>query len=70
MHTQGVCWDETVWKARLMRKHLGRFATEEEAARAYDAAARDKLENPILNFLPDGSLNPDRKRRGGASSKL
>jgi len=40
---------------------LGRFNDEEAAARAYDAAAKSSYAKPILNFLSDGSLNPDRK---------
>lgn len=33
-----------------------------QAARAYDAAAKDLYEGPVLNFLPDGSLNPERRK--------
>jgi hypothetical protein len=36
-------------------KSLGTFLEEEEAARAYDSAARrEHYPEPILNFLPDG----------------
>ena len=42
---KGVCWDKTrrLWQAGIgfgnRRRALGRFGSEEEAARAYDAAA-------------------------------
>lgn len=38
----------------------GSYGTQEAAAWAYDAKAKELWVNPILNFLPDGSLNPDR----------
>lgn len=44
---KGVSWDRQThrWRAQIMhnRRHrsIGRFTTEEDAARAYDAAARD-----------------------------
>jgi hypothetical protein len=41
-------------------QYLGFFDTEEEAARAYDKKAKELHVNPILNFLPNGSLNPDK----------
>lgn len=42
--------------------YIGTFDTEEEAAQAYDAEAKRLRSNPVFNFLPDGSLNPDRKK--------
>lgn len=36
---------------------------EDEAARVYDKRAKELHVNRALNFLPDGSLNPDRKQR-------
>ena len=59
----GVCWDRGAWKARLSSRHLGHFHDEREAAMAYDAAARKEFKDPILNFLPDGSDNPERKKK-------
>ena len=39
-------------------KHVGYFASEEEAARAYDIKARELWgDNAIVNFFPDGSRN-------------
>ena len=43
------------------RYNLGTYDTEEAAAQVYDEKAKQLRDNPILNFLPDGSLNPDRK---------
>lgn len=46
---KGVCWDagKRKWKAQVQiagkRTHIGRYATEMEAARAYDAAARNEF---------------------------
>ena len=54
------------WAARICeqgkQQYLGCFDTEEEAARAYDERAQQLHHFPTLNFLPDGSLNPDRKK--------
>ena len=45
-------------------KNLGLFADEEAAARAYDAAAKAAGRPAAsLNFLADGSRNPDPRQR-------
>ena len=44
-------------------QYIGRFDNEKAAARAYDKKAKQPHINPILNVLPDGSPNPDRKSR-------
>jgi len=38
---KGVCWnkEKRKWEAKCKRRHLGRFDSPEEAARAYDASA-------------------------------
>ena len=45
------------------QQYLGTLDSE-AAACAFDARAKALYLNPILNFLPDHSLNPDRKKRG------
>ena len=59
------------WGARISLngrdQFLGTFGDEEAAARAYDEKARQLHDNPALNFLPDGSLNSDRRRKYVAS---
>lgn len=49
-------WDRIKWRAQVKYKlttlNLGRYETEEAAARAYDAKAKELFVNPILNFLP------------------
>ena len=55
------------WVARIgtngLYQHLGSFVNEEAAAQAYDEKAKQVFDNPTLNFLPDGSLNPKRRRK-------
>ena len=64
---RGVGWNHGRWgafiKAGGRSQWFGTYDTEEAAARAYDEKAKQVSDNPILNFLPDGSLNPDRKER-------
>jgi hypothetical protein len=40
---KGVCWlkRDSKWRAQIRRQYLGSFSSEEDAARAYDAAARE-----------------------------
>ena len=50
---RGVSFDKETerWSAKIARQHLGRFATPEEAARAYDAAAVERFRQfATLNF--------------------
>ena len=54
-------WRATI-RANYRNQYLGDYETEEEAAKAFDKAAVQLYENPVLNFLPDGTLNPDRKK--------
>jgi hypothetical protein len=69
-----VTRDKSKWRAFIdfqgQRRYLGSFGTEEEAARAYDKKAKRLWANPILNFLPDGSLNPNRKKRVRSQSLI
>jgi hypothetical protein len=73
-HTTGVQRDHNRWEARIRcggrQQHLGRFNTAEEAAKAYDEEAKRRWTNPILNFLPDGSINPDRHKVTGMAFML
>ena len=56
----GGRWEAFI-KASGRIQYIGRFDDEEAAARAFDEKAKQLRVNPILNFLPKGSLNPDRK---------
>ena len=62
---RGVRWNHGRWCAQIKmnghKQNLGTYDTEEEAARAYDEKAKQINDGRPLNFLPDGSLNPDRK---------
>ena len=57
---KGGRWEVSI-RASGRKQYIGTHDTEEEAARAYDEKAKQLHNNPILNFLPDGSLNPDRR---------
>lgn len=63
----GVFSDHGQWEARIWSdgpaKLLGRFDSEEAAARAYDERAKQIYQSHFLNFLPDGSPNLDRKKQ-------
>jgi hypothetical protein len=67
---RGVCWDkrDSKWRAEISysgKKHrLGRFDDEEEAARAYDKAARThRGDKAMLNFPAKGEQGEhDRKK--------
>jgi hypothetical protein len=69
MHRAGVTWHQGRWRARIYlhghQHELGFFDDEELAAQAYDEAAKQVLPDPVLNFLPDGSVNPDHKGERG-----
>ena len=64
---RGVAWNYGRWSAQIKvngnQQYLGNYDAEEEAARAYDEKAKQVKAKPILNFLPDGSLNPDHKSK-------
>lgn len=53
------------WRAQYQlngKTHVvGSFDDEEEAARALDAEVKAKSLGFPLNFLPNGSLNPERR---------
>lgn len=67
---QGVYWHGSVgrWFVAVQdgpkQRHMGYFVSEEEAARAYDAVVSQSRDHGMaVNFLPDGSPNPDRLPR-------
>lgn len=51
-HKQSGRWRALLWRAELQRNmHLGYFDSEKEAAKAYDAAARQQYgEDAWVNF--------------------
>jgi len=55
---KGVSWDKSRdrWVTRItgIKTFIGRFDSEEEAARAYDAVARERGEYARLNFPNEG----------------
>jgi hypothetical protein len=61
-HTAAQKWATALWDGSSSR-YLGVFEDKKDAARAYDKEAKKLFVNPVLNFLPDGSLNPDRHQR-------
>ena len=64
---RGVRWSRGQCAAQInvdgRQQSLGTFDDDEEAARAFDEKSKRVNDNPILNFLPDGSLNHDYKPR-------
>lgn len=67
-YCSGLLPSGNTWRVQIGYKgktiKLGSYAAEKkvEAAEMYDKVALALHEEPVLNFLPDGSLNPDRKR--------
>lgn len=63
---RGVKWISGRWRALITadshQQSLGSYDTEEAAARAYDDKAKQLRAKPTLNFLPDGTPNPHRKK--------
>lgn len=64
---RGVTFTGGRWYAQIhvegQVENRGSFDTEEDTARTYDERAKETRDSPILNFLPDGSLNSDRKKQ-------
>jgi len=55
-------WEVQI-KYRGKKLSLGYYDDELQAAQCYDRRAKELYDTPLLNFLPGGKLNPDRKRR-------
>ncbi|KAG1654545.1 hypothetical protein FOA52_008401 [Chlamydomonas sp. UWO 241] len=61
----GVCWNEakSAWRVRVMdpvtksRRHIGRYASEEDAARAYDCAAVQAHGPDAKRNFPDEAIS-------------
>lgn len=69
---KGVCWDRSYgyWMGQIGGKHLGSFESEEEAAIAYNQAARKRYgAYARLNAVPDRKavLAPPKKTLGKSS---
>lgn len=66
--------EDDLWSAYIhvsgQGRYLGHFDDEEAAARAYNDKAKKIIVNFLLNFLTDGSLNPDRKQRRTTPSAI
>jgi hypothetical protein len=64
-HYKGVSWatkGRHRWRAAIADRYIGAFATEEDAARAYDAAAVARWgEFALLNFPPTGRASAIRE---------
>ena len=62
----GVKPNGPTWQANIRldgtTHYLGTYESQEAAARAYDLRAKEEYEDPILNYLPNGQLNPNRKK--------
>mmetsp|Transcript_1823 Transcript_1823/g.6689 ORF Transcript_1823/g.6689 Transcript_1823/m.6689 type:complete len:141 (-) Transcript_1823:270-692(-) len=70
---KGVCRAGQRWSARISlngkQPHLGTFVTEEEAARAYDVAARKGGRRTGLNFPTFGVTKSTLRQPFGKSSR-
>jgi len=60
---KGVSWDKGAWRVQIFfagrKRHLGRFAVAADAARVYDAAAREAFgEYAFLNFPASEETTP------------
>lgn len=50
---KGVSWQAGRWRAMIAHQHIGRFDDEDEAARAYDDAARARWGDYARTNFPD-----------------